>query len=283
MNYDSNVILEYLIKNSLFSNELSDWTEVLNVIRQPIPDQLLEITKTCSHNIKLLNSYASKLSQLSAEDLKTLINMALHSKEASHYNFESLNKRAQKELAQKFWGGTKFLTKETLRLIPFIGFVFSFMLTLKNLIYSILTFAQLLPEAKELGISWIDCLYSSKLLKIIQLNQNDPEKLKMLVKITKYSKMFLDEGISLLANSSDLAKDLIFSFLATGTFGIAGIMDIGLSAVFMALEWSSESAILKDFDLILRKILSITNSKIEELTASSSNEDKSSIYQWFLN
>jgi len=184
------------------------------------------------------------------------------------------------DLAKSLWGGTKYLGSKGLKLIPVIGFVFSFGIALKNFIYGFTTFAKLVKDSQQIELNWIEVLFPQKLTeKLIQFKA-EPEKLKILAQLTKYSKEFSDEGISLVANSIDFVKDIIFLFIDVGSFGWLTVGDVSLSFILMVIESITESNLLWQFDAIINRIVLTANIKIKELS-NINVSDEETTNQWF--
>jgi hypothetical protein len=223
---------------------------------------------------------AEKLNELSSDELSLGIQMLASMPEKTAHDFNSLTKTAQMEWAKKLWGGTKFMGEKSLRILPVIGFIFSFMIALKNFVYGLTAFSKLAADSSLIGLSWLEILFPEKLNQKVQEFKNEPTKLVTLVNLTKYSKEFSDEGISFVANSIDFVKDIIFLFIDIGSFGWLTVGDISLSVIIMALEMLAESNTLVKFDSIITQIASIASGKIQQLSTIDFS-DEEAVGKWF--
>lgn len=249
-----------LIEKLAQDSSTSEWQEIIAIVEQPVSDQVLTAVRYLKQGAMGMYQNAEKLNQLSESDLRTLAEITSKYQKNTASQFEKLSKTAQMEFLKQL--GTKGL-----RLMPVIGFAFSFLIALKNFVYGLTTFAKLVKDSSQIGLNWFEVLFPNKLNEKVTQYQNDPEQLKIITQLTKYSKEFSDEGISFLANIIDFVKDIIFVFIDVGSFGWLTIGDVGLSFILMGIEKLIESNVLPEFDLILNRIISIANQHIQDLTS----------------
>lgn len=240
--------------------ELQSWQEVITAAQEPVSDQILTAIRYVTEGASAMYENAQTLNQLSDDDLKLLVEIASKTHNNDATDFNALTKNAQMGLVKSL--GTK-----ALRLMPVIGFIFSFLIALKNFVYGLTTFAKLVKDCSQIDLNWLEVLFPEKLNEKVSQYQNDPEKLKVLTQLTKYSKEFSDEGISFLANVIDFIKDIIFLFIDVGSFGWLTVADVSLSFILMGIEYVIESNTLPMFDPIIKKIVFIANNKIQELSS----------------
>lgn len=240
--------------------EIQSWQEVITIAQTPVSDQILTAIQYVAQGANSMYQSAQNLNRLSEADLKLLVEIVSKSNSTDASNFDSLTKTAQINIVKNF--GTK-----ALRLMPVIGFMFSFLIALKNFVYGLTTFAKLVKDCTQVDLTWLEVLFPEKLMEKTTQYQDDSEKLKVLAQLTKYSKEFSDEAISFVANIIDFIKDIIFLFLDVGSFGWLTVGDISLSLVLMGIEYVVEANTLPQFDPILTKIIEIANNQIQTLSS----------------
>lgn len=233
---------------------LKPWQEIISIINTPVPDQILTATKYISQGIIGMQQNAEKLKQLPAEDLKLLAQIS--SQQANSHQLKTAQLKIIKDLGAK-----------GLRLMPLIGFMFSFLIALKNFMYGFATFAKLAKDSSQIELNWFEILFPNKLNEKIDQYQDDPKHLKIVTQLTKYSKEFSDEIISLVANSLDFIKDIIFIFIDVGSFGWMTVGDISLSFILMGLEMLVEANVLPQFDQLLTKIGDIAKQHLQQTSS----------------
>lgn len=255
------------------------WQDLIQAANAPVPDQVLTAGRYVSSGVNEMVKNAQQFSHLSPEELTAGIKLALNPKTAG---INQLEKSAQMELAKSLWNGTKSLGKGVLRVIPVVGFIFSFLIALKNFVYGLTTFAKLAKDSEQIGLNWLEILFPEKLSGKVKEYKGDPIKLSTLVQLTKYSKEFSDEGISFASNGIDFIKDVIFLFIDVGSFGWLTIGDISLSFILMGLEYLAESQTLPLFDKVIFQVINLAEAQITALSKPDF-ENEEVLNQWFLN
>jgi hypothetical protein len=286
--------------------EIGQWTELLDEAQAPIPPQIFgkAIRFVVKGGVDLYNA-ATKLQELDPKEIKATIDLAQKVPGISSrgsYNFEKMEKIA-KLLEEKFPGRmiTETLIKNSqadwitsilgpsgkgvgygLKLIPYIGVVFSALLAIKNLIYGIWEYTILIKEASKINLSWYETLDTAKLADKVKEYEKDPENLKIAVRTTKSAKVFMDEGISFVANGIDAVKDVIFLIIEaaltpTGWGAVvAGGADMASSGVIAIIEYGLEEDMAQRYDRVLEMIVEIAEDNIQRLTpAADTNVDYS--------
>jgi hypothetical protein len=274
-------------------NEVERWAAVLAEAQTPIPPQIFE------KGLSLILQGAAgiyenglQLQKLNPEEMGTLIEMAkkvpgISTK--SGYDFVEMKKVAElfpkfqdgiiknsqdADLVQSLVGPAMKSSTFAMKVVPFIGVFFSFSLAVKNLIYGIWELTILREQASKVGMSITDTMYPAKLAEKINEFSNNPESLIELIRTTKSGLIFVDEGISLIANTIDAFKDLIF--LAIELWGIftpwgagaiaAGTVDFGLSVIIALIEWEAEEASAGHYNRVIEMITELAENKIQSIT-----------------
>lgn len=266
-----------IIKNSSYSIE--EWVSVLTEAEAPIPPDVTE--EAITYIIQgAANFYkaSESLINLDPEDIKSAMEIAKSApgiSTSAGFNFSeihkvaTLSKSAQTEWVKSIMQGVKSKGGAGLKTIPYIGIIFSAMLAVKNLSYGLWAYSDLIKDCDEIGLTWIDTLYPDRISQKITEFQGDPGKLIIATKTSKSAKVFVDEGISLVANSLDAVKDLLFLFVNFLSFGGSGFLDFGSSAIIAVMEWKAEEATLGKYDGLISKVKEIAENKIQQLTPQS--------------
>jgi len=306
--YDSNFNKESenvlnILRKAKLSAPLEQWKSVYEEATKPIPPQFVgRAVKYLVSGATGLFETSQKLEGLSEEELKQVLELAEQFPEVktqAGYNFKQIKKlakefdnrfpkdghikSAQLDWAKNLIGGGINLGGKALKLIPYVGVIFSGMLAFKNFMYGFWEYSKLKEESKQIGLTWLDTLYPVKIEAKVQEYQDNPEKLEVTSRVSKSAKLFVDEGISFVANFIDAIKDLIFFFLSTATFGLATVGDIGISLIIAAIEWQAENQALAPYSNILKSIANLAQNKINEITRPMdwSNMSEEDIAQYF--
>lgn len=228
--------------------ELSEQLEIINLTKESIAviklasnQAIIPIAESFTENFNLLKSYYSKFSHLTLDEIKQAIAGILSRYKISELSNNSLKKEAQ----------LKTLFFNSLRIIPVVGFIVNFLITLNNLKNSIYHFYQMQSDALKLNLNPIKTLIPNELRKEARVNKDNIDNLNILLDLTTNSKLFYDEAISLVFNSMDFVKDVIFLFVELSTLGLTIFADIGFSVLFALLEYVVEGYVLDDFDPII--------------------------------
>lgn len=266
---------------------LKEWQNVLNATREPLPDQIMTAIQYLKNGATEMYKNMEPIKNLSEDDLKNLVILASKAQtlqSQGQINLETLTKQGQAQLAKSLWSGTKLLGKQTLHLMPYVGFIFSFLFGLKNFVYGLTTFAKLAKDSEQIGLTWLEILFPGKLNEKVTIYKNDPKQMQILTRLTRYSQEFSTEGISLIANIIDFIKDVIFLFIDIGSFGWLIVGDISLSIILMAIQYVVQSESYELFENTINDIVSISNSKIKELSVTDFDSmNPEELNQWFLN
>ena len=255
---------------------VSDWYQVLEEIKSPYIDPAYQ---TLSKYLKSASSYlkesAKGLADATVEDIKNitdnipieeLISKASQRdsllKYASEFSSNSLEKVAEFCIKEKWierpnykranwWKYVKTLSGASARfLLPFVSLIFAAI----NFYYCAVEFSKLMTDIPEAGLSWYEPLQPKRLLEAAEENQENPDLLQKLARAIKTSKIFVDELISLIANSIDGIKDIIFFFSNLASGGLTLPLDLGISFLIMCVEWSIEGKALPLYDQALAYI-----------------------------
>jgi len=238
--------------------ELTEWKTAYEKISAPAPKQIHgRLWDSLRESVGSLEDKRSEIDDLDPETLKKGVELTKGVIAQYGYSDEVLLKYSKVGIDEKItkqaidvtgasWGAS------ALRSIPVVGFIFSFLFVIKNMYYFGTTLPDLLSEAGHFGISPWNSLDAENLEKLRQDHDDDSAKIPLVDKLTKTVRLIKDEFISLLANTIDLIKDIIFAFLSIS--GIAIWFDVGLSVMIMAAEWAIESKALAPFNEIINKI-----------------------------
>jgi hypothetical protein len=165
-----------------------------------------------------------------------------------------------------WWKYTKMIGGGSAKyLLPFVSLVFAVI----NFYYVAIEYSKLMSELPEAGLAWYEPLMPGKLLEAAQESKDEPDLLKKIAKATKTSKVFVDELISLTANSIDGLKDIIFLVLDLLTAGTSIAIDLGISFLIMCIEWAIEGIVLPYYDKGITFIRTTATDKIKEHFSSS--------------
>jgi hypothetical protein len=279
-----------IFKAAQIGGTIQEWDITLKEATDPVPEQLP--TKAVKYVIKgAIGLYQASqgVQGLSQAELKKAIELAEKMpkvKASNGYNYKQIKKLADKfnkifpepnsghiknaqlETAKSLLGGAAQLGGMALRVVPFIGVIFSGMLAFKNLIYGFWAYRDLAKESVQIGLHWTETLFPQKIEEKVAQNSNDPEKLTIASKVSKLAKVFVDEAISFVANFIDAIKDLMFAFINAAFFTLTTGLDIGLSFVIMAIEWWAEGKSLAPYSNILNSIADMAKNKIAEFSKS---------------
>lgn len=250
-----------LQKYSQATDELSKWQEVLNSLSEGYASGTEKAISNIKNSANLLMKEAEKLKTLDKESIEAAIDKV-----------KKANFKIDEEMIKKIASNPEIIEKDAQlfnmlgKVAPAIGVIFSGMFALKNLAAGIYEVTNLINHKTNLNMSWAQVLNPDSFSYMANNNKDNPEKLKDISIATQISKQVWDEGISLIANSIDFVKDLLFIFINLGTGGLTMAVDIGLSIIIMIAEMSAEKVVLEDFQNVLNSISDIANAHIKSLT-----------------
>lgn len=271
------------------ADNLDKWIKLLDECNKPIPKQAIgKAIDLIKESIKAAREIAPKLKQFSEDDVLEAV--SLSKKISQKHDFNSLNKQAQLKALKQFG-------KSSLRLMPLVGFIFSGGLAIKNLVYAFAEYKNLVGHGSNVGLQWYETLSSNKINNKISLYDDNPEKLMVVLDVCKSAKVFVDEGISLIANSIDYVKDLMFfiieivsaagsTIIPTGWFATLGItsLDVGLSLIIGIIENNAEASAKEGYNAAISKIKDIAAKKISSFEDAKYKElDLDSLFDIILN
>lgn len=266
--------------------DILDWYEVIDEVNAPYNDTgYAALSKYLNNASAYLKNASEGLMNATPEDIKNITDVipleTLISKASQRKNFlkysadkdgdiiaglidfcvnENLIARPNYKQAN-WWKHLKMIGGNSARyVLPFVSLIFAAI----NFYYCAVEFSKLMTEIPEAGLSWYEPLQPGKLLQAAQNNQDDPDLLKKIVKATKTSKVFVDEFISLIANSIDGIKDIIFFLANLLTGGLTLAIDLGISFLIMCVEWAAEGATLHLYDKVITFIREVAASKIRD-------------------
>jgi hypothetical protein len=265
--YSENELFENA--TSIEANEIDRWRKLLEEVQAPIPQQIFgRSIKYLVRGGLELYEVSQQLKDLDISEIEAIINLAKKASFGSHNSIDDIIKKAELDWTNPAGKGAG----KSLKLIPYIGVIFSGALAIKNLAYGLYEFSILVEEANKIGLSWYDTLYPERIAHSVNEYQNSPEDLKIAVKTVKSAKVFVDEGISFVANSIDFAKDFIFLLIEfavalTGIGAVAvGTADFTSSALIAIVEYQAEIGSKEHYDRVLEIITDIAESNIQNLT-----------------
>lgn len=259
-------LIENILKFSNYQEELGLWKNVINATNEQIPSNAINIINFTKQNYNKMLAEYNKFSQLSNEELKYAISLAISLPKSNNENANDYIMKYADNNITKYSGFFSSLGNKALKIVPVIGFLFSFILALKNFIYGIDALYSLLSTADNIDLDPRYIFNYNLISDKVNFYKNDPDKMIILARINNLNQVFYDELISLVANSIDFIKDVIFLILDTGSFGLMTLGDIGLSFLFMFIEMSTENQILPEFDKIRNEILRISHIQIKSLS-----------------
>ena len=255
------------------NEELMKWQKLLEEIEAPIPPQVFGSTlNLISENAKAMGRFGSELAGTGKEEIQSLFQtLHQHPEVKAVLSRDKLIKEAQIMNLLKNFGG------KALKLIPLM----SFFIALKNFLYGIRAFVYLTGYEQNLGLEWYDIFVPQKMANFIDQNQNNPEKLAIISKMIKSMKVFIDEVVSMVANSVDGVKDLVFLVLEMATSGVAAAtggltawiptglfaIDISFSIVMMIIDNIVDSRQKGDYNELLERLEEIARRHIARLTS----------------
>lgn len=258
-------------------NQTTAWQKVLDAIEEPLPDQIITSIQYLKDGMEGMVENMQKMKDLPPDDLKALVEITSKTKP------NQLNKSSQAELMKSLWSGTKFMGKRTLQVLPFVGFAFAFLIALKNFIYAFTSFAKLVKDSEQVGLTWLEVLIPSKLEEKINTFKNNPDKMLTLVRLIKYAQAFVVEGVLFVTNDLDFVKDVIFLFLDFGSFGWLLVADISVSTILMVIQYLAESSAKETYEIVLNDIKTIATSKLQAFKQTDfSTMQPEELNQWFL-
>lgn len=267
------------------NNALDNWQAVLDEVASPGDVGISKASALIFPALEEAGKFAQQILQYDPKDIQMAVEV---SKEVPISKGASSNEVMVKlsQNSSTVWGLVQKFGKGVLRILPIVGFIISFGFAFKNFVYGAVTLADIL-QSEGIDSLKLNCgklnsrictLHPSVLADAVQAHKDDPHGLKILASVTKKSRYFADEAISFGANFIDFIKDLIFTIpdiialfggavSAGTTWGVVGI-DIGLSLLFMLIEYKAESAALPLWDQSLAEIKTIAESKIYRLKRS---------------
>lgn len=282
---DASRDISSILKNAQESDDVQMWQAVIDEVQRPDPDQIADVAaKYVVKGVMGLLSAAEKLKGIPKEDIELALEIGssvpgaikgasinLEVIEKFSRDFNSLNKTAQ----MSWLNGVGRFGAGALKVIPIIGVVFSAALAIKNLYYGFVEYSKLSSLSSQIGLHWTDTLFADKIISKINEFSDNPEQLIQTVKVCKSASIFVDEAISLAANSIDFIKDLLFLIVeAAGGIGSVvippgwaamlaiGSVDVGISFIIMIIEYYAESAAKEKYKVALGDIKSIAEKKI---------------------
>lgn len=273
-----------IIKNSEAQPSREDWEKVIDSIENPIPAQSIgravEYFKT---GFSDLAKSTNELKDLPKEDIALAIEVG--TKIPGAIKGSSVNIKVINKFSNRFVGmnkkaqmqAIKGLGTKALRIVPWIGAVFSGILAIKNILYGCVEYKRLMSFSSKIELGWQDTLSPAKIAQKINQNRGQPGKLTVAVKTSQSAKIFVDEAISFVANSIDFSKDIAFflieSVVAAGStiippgwaaaLGI-GAVDIALSVIIMIIEAQAESSALAEYDKVIQSVKEIALKGIQD-------------------
>lgn len=241
------------------NQDLMKWQQLLEKINAPIPQQIFgQLLSGIVDSSRTMLDSAQQLVDLGDQEIQNLLQSAKqHPELKAALSGDKFIKNAQVLNFLKNLGG------KALKLIPLMSFV----IALKNFLYGVREFAYLLIGDKNLGLEWYDIFIPQKISSFIDQNENNCEKLSEIVDVIKSMKIFIDETVSLIVNSIDGVKDLIFLVINFGTGFITFGIDIGISIVLAIIDFFVDKTAKENYNLLLSKIEKITKHQIAALTS----------------
>ena len=244
--------------------DIESWYKVLEEIDSeyidPAYSSLKRYLTTGSNH---LNKAAAGLQGVSKEEVERIIQQVpleqiirLASKK------ENLVKYSSESGAIKFCEDNGFTKDAGLlgNIIPLASLVFGVV----NFYYCSIEFSKLMSEVPEAGLQWYEPLMPKNLMQAAQTNKEAPDKLRTLGKATKTSEIFVEQFISLVSNTIDGIKDLIFIIanVATGFLSVA--FDLGISLIIMLIESAVKGEALSIYKKVKSYIRDLSVEKIHK-------------------
>lgn len=244
------------------------WYKVLGEIDSDYVDPAYQTVKRyLVAGSQQLKKAAEGLKDTSKEDMEKLLEQVpLEQIIRSASERENLIKYASNinddplEVAAKFCKEQGFDKEAGLlgSLIPFASLIFGVV----NFYYCAIEFSKLMSEVPAAGLEWYEPLMPNNLMDAAKKNQDAPDKLRILGKATKTSETFVDQFISLVANTIDGIKDIIFMVANFATGFLASVFDLGISFIIMLIEWAVKGQALAVYKQV---IAFIRNRSVEEI------------------
>lgn len=255
---------------------IDSWHDVIYEIKRPYDDAIAGKLSFYFNNFKSYMEKTKGFEGITEDSIKELTqNLPIQSivskaSVASNNFVKSASLKNDPDLLIKeagVWEYAKMLSVGTLKyVLPFVGLVFA----LVNLYYCSVELYRLTSILPDSNIKWYDIFNPPKIHALIERESERPEKLSAIVKVVKSSYVFADEFISFLTGFPDGIKDIIFMILDFFSMGATLTLDIGISLLFLALEWALESVILPEIHGNIVVISNIAVNQIKSLL----DEDK---------
>jgi len=245
--------------NKELTKELIKWQEVITQVLKS--DQDIEDSKRFLESAaKQFEQVKNSLSDVSKEDIVKTIH-SLPVQKVSSILDNSLSKtsldtkleitKLQKQSGVGF-GKAVF---------PLITFFFA----LKNMYYASHSFGNIVLSLSDSKMDFKDIFNIGKLNNLIDENLNNPEELIKVTKLVRAIKLFIDEFISLFANTFDFIIDLIFLIPTALTAGASTGLNAGISIFILLAEYKAEQHSTKPYRDLLKKIFANANRNINKI------------------
>jgi len=284
-------------KSDVTEPDINDWLAVAKEIESDHYDPALQTTiayfKT---GYEQLVSASNKLKGASKDELGETLNSVPRNRIASVLSTNNLIKFANIKnkdymvrtaeicyseglIAERpnykvagWWDTVKLVGNPALRYgLPLISWLFA----MKNFYYCAVSYSKLMSEMPEIGLAWYDAMHPEKLQETSEQNKDLPNSLTKIARATKTSRVLADEFISLIANTIDGIKDIIFAVIDVLSAGWMIAVDIGISFFIMAYEWKKEDQILEKYDEIISYISETAREAIIEFRMTEFSETSS--------
>lgn len=286
LNNEANELKSLLIKYSFQDNKnLQLWQGVLYELEAPRPLQIqgkaLQWLFSANEELK---DVSKELQGADEKEIKDALKIVEQVSKNTNLSVEELEKLSSmkwdKELVKTAqWGWLKGIGSGVLKSLPLVGVIFSFLLVCKNVYYSFVEYNKLVSEASQIGLSWADTLQPSKMNSKIKEYYNNPEKMRLAVRTTRTARTFVDEGVSLIANTVDFIKDIIMLFAAIPSLGLSIAIDVGISILIFIVELAVEEGYKSLYNPALQNARERAESMISVLVSKIDHADAEKSYE----
>lgn len=243
-----------LIKKKASLEPLDLWFSVLEEVDAPYSDPLFQSVKA---KMKTAAGYMQEASEglqgATPKDIEFLSkNVPVDElMKSASFSGRKIEKTAEFCKRSNWWKAIKNVGGTTAKyVIPFASLVFA----LIHFYYCVIELSKLFSEVPAAGLKWYDPLLPGKLQGAIDANIEDPEMLKNLVKAIKTAKHFVINFQSMLLNTVDGIKDLIFAFGNIASGGLAITIDISISVLILGIELAMNAQTEYIYDKMIKEV-----------------------------
>jgi hypothetical protein len=182
-------------------------------------------------------------------------------KSLEYYISRLFNNNINKEADLKSMISKSFPGKLLGKVVPLLSFFFG----AYDVYQAYFHFKDLFNKSNKVGLTLTQSLVPYYLDLKVDVYEDDIDQLLILCDIIKSARDFNKRLISAITNIVDGIKDFIFMIADILTYGTSVIVDVGLSFVFVIIDFVGEGYVDSVYNEILKRIENIADQNIADL------------------